>query len=311
MLRAQLSDWRKFRSYQGRIRQHYRQIPFSEFLEKVRKRREKHNLRGNVHLRFYVRQQNRLEYWTEFQDYHLQLHENLEKEREDLKKFSDLRIEAEDTSFEGFERPSTAYQYRLEYTEQKLRWHETLLQWATQERMAMDISYPVPAEKYNDGRNASPKVDRGACSGSRQKRRRKTPSILGDVKILKAESKRLTGPRRKRTTSKTEFTIEDSAAASESSIHQVSRRRQVKPRPNKIETSLRQRRPQKVSKAERFAHANAKSPARPTRRAGHKRSQGQAPSKSRQPLRWSKFTSEAVSTRSGRVSRRPMRWAPE
>lgn len=105
VFRAQLADWERFRSYQESVRQHYRQNyrrkRFSEFLDKVFKRREKHNLENNnVHLRFSVRQQSRLENWTEFQDYHLQHHEDLEKEREDLKRNYEVTMQAEDRDFQ-------------------------------------------------------------------------------------------------------------------------------------------------------------------------------------------------------------------
>lgn len=309
IFRAQLSDWRRFRSYQRRIRHYYRQKPFSEFLDTVRKRRDKHNLGGNVHLRFNVRQQSRLENWTEFQDYHLQKHEGLEKEREDLKKDYDTTMEAEDRGFR--EHNLWALQCRLEYSESEMRLHEILLQWAKQERMAMDISYLVPVEEQNDDRDASSKVGREACSGSRRKRRVKTPSVLGDVKVSKAKSRRSIGQLQKRATSRTEATIEDSAVALGSGIHQISRHRQVKSRPHKTEAPLCQRRPQRVSKAGRFVQSNAESSARPLYGAGHKRSSGQASFKSRQSLRWSQSASEDVMTRSGRVSRRPMRWVPE
>ena len=95
IFRAQLSDWRRFRLYQKRIRHYYRQKRFSEFLDTVRKRHDKHNLGSNVHLRFDVRQQSTLENWTEFQDYHLQKHESLQKEREDLKEDYGITMRAE------------------------------------------------------------------------------------------------------------------------------------------------------------------------------------------------------------------------
>lgn len=250
VLRAQLADWQEFRSFQGRNRGYYRRRPFNEFVDKVRERRGRHSLEGDTCLRFDVNQQNRLENWTEFQDYHLQLHEglekdreDLEKEREDLKRTKDAKKETEDTGFGGFGCPVNAYQQRLEYAELKLQRHETLLQWIGQERMAMDISDLVLAEENNDNRDVSPKVVRASCSGSRRKRQPETTKVLGDVKISKAKPKIPTGQHQKRTTSKTESTIEDSAAVPQSSIHQVPKCRQTKARPTKTEAPLRQLRP--------------------------------------------------------------------
>lgn len=162
----------------------------------------------------------------------------------------------------------------------------------------MDISYLVPVEEQNDDRNASSKISQGAGSDSRRKRRVKTPLVLDNVKISKVKSKRSTGQIQKRAKSRTETTIEDFIMALKSSIHEISRHRQIKSRPHKTEASFCQRRSQKMSKAKRFVQSNAELLARPF----HKRSSSQTSFKRSQP------TSEDVITRSGRVSRRPTRW---
>ena len=312
VFRAQLADWERFRSYQGRIRQHYRQNyrhkRFTEFLDRVRKRREKHNLENNhIHLRFSVRQQSRLENWTEFQDYHLQSHEDLEKERENLKRDYEITTQAEDRDFR--ERNLWALRCRLEQSESQIRLHEDLLQWAQQERMAMGDSHSVPVEMYNDDRDASSKVDRGACSSSYRKRRVENSSVLDNVKISKVKPKKSTRQPQK-CTNRTEATIEESAVALDDKNYQVLRRRQVKSRHHKTETPLRQRRSHRIFKTERSVRSNAKSSARPIRGAGHKQSSNQASFKSRQSQKWSQPTFENVITRSRRASQRPMRWVP-
>lgn len=105
MLRAQLSDWQKFRAFQGRVRRYYRQRPFNEIVDKVCERQRRHKVGGDVHLQVDVEQQGRLEKWMEFQDYHLQLHDGLEKKRDELKKkLDDARKEAESTGTPGFDR---------------------------------------------------------------------------------------------------------------------------------------------------------------------------------------------------------------
>ncbi|KAF7507871.1 hypothetical protein GJ744_010035 [Endocarpon pusillum] len=50
VLCAQRSDWQEFRESQRRLRQRYRNKPFSIFLDQVRERRRAHGLNDNVHL---------------------------------------------------------------------------------------------------------------------------------------------------------------------------------------------------------------------------------------------------------------------
>lgn len=268
---------------------------------------------GDVHLHFDVERQSRLENWIEFQDYHLQLHDGLEKKRDELKKkLDDTRKEAEGTSTPGFDRAAEAYQQNLEYAERKLPRHKTLLQWIEQERIAMDYGYLTPVEEDNNVRDATAKVVRVAYARSRQKKRRETPTILGNVRVSKAKPRNRNRQRQKRTTSIPEPAIEDSLTALQSSIPQVPKRREHKLGHTKEETPLRQRRLQRVSKAERFADTDAKSlSAGRSRRAGHKRSPGQALSKHRQSPQRPQSVSMEVITRRGRVSRRPVRWAPK
>ncbi|KAF7507546.1 hypothetical protein GJ744_010337 [Endocarpon pusillum] len=125
----------------------------------VYERQRRHKVGGIARLQFDVKQQSRLENWTEFQHYHLQLHEGLEKERDDLKKRLDVaRKEAEDIGAPDFDRAAEAYQQRLGYAERKLQRHKTLLQWIEQERIAIHAGYPTSVEKDNDVRDAHQKL---------------------------------------------------------------------------------------------------------------------------------------------------------
>ncbi len=167
--------------------------------------------------------------------------------------------------------------------------------------MAIDIEYPKSVEEDNDVRDAAPKAVRAACAPSRQKRRPETPTILRNVRVSKAKPQNRNRQRQKRKTSIPEPAIEDSAAVPQSSIPQIPKRQENKPRRTKTETPFRQRRPQRVSKAEQFADANAKSQsAGRSRSAGHKRSPGQAISKRRQTPQRPQSASLAVITRSRR-----------
>src|SRR5438045_9017631 len=57
VLRAQLSGWQKFRAFQRRIRAYYRNKSFSVFVDKVRERRRRHKVDGDVRLLFTLEQQ--------------------------------------------------------------------------------------------------------------------------------------------------------------------------------------------------------------------------------------------------------------
>ena len=307
VLRAQLSDWQKFRAFQKKVRRYYRQRPFNENVNKACERQRRYGLGGDVHLQFDVDQQSRLENWMEFQDYHLQLHEGLEKERDELKKkLNDARKEVDDTDIPGFDRAAEAYQQRLGYAEWKLQRHETLLQWIEQERIVMNTGYQTSVEEDNDVRDAARKVVQATYARSRQKRRRETPTVLCNVGVSKAKPRNHIRQRRKRTTSIPEPATEDSTAAPQSSIPQVQKRQENKPRCVKTETPPRQRRPQRVSKAERSVDVNVKSlSVGRSRGNGRKRSPGQALSKRQQSPQRPQSASMDITTRSGRVSRRP------
>lgn len=78
MLCAQLSDWEKFRGYQATCRQRFQQGLFSE--DAIRRRRRKYGVQGDILLQPDPKQQNRLQNWVEFQDYHFWVHETIEEE---------------------------------------------------------------------------------------------------------------------------------------------------------------------------------------------------------------------------------------
>ncbi|KAL8917666.1 MAG: hypothetical protein Q9172_005747 [Xanthocarpia lactea] len=90
VLCAQWKDRKSFRDYQERNRKHYLQVKTLDRLEdRIHERRRKHRLEGAVHLHPDPRQQGQDDTWKEFQDFHLQKLEELEKElqieRENLK----------------------------------------------------------------------------------------------------------------------------------------------------------------------------------------------------------------------------------
>lgn len=75
----QLSGWRDFRTWQDDMRQQYvPQNRFSDYLQVVNERRQKHNLEGDANLRPKRSEQSALDDWIEYQNYHLHSLEILE-----------------------------------------------------------------------------------------------------------------------------------------------------------------------------------------------------------------------------------------
>ncbi|KAF2006471.1 hypothetical protein P154DRAFT_569865 [Amniculicola lignicola CBS 123094] len=180
VLCAQRSDWQKFRQSQQRLRQRYRNKSFRVFLDEVRKRRRAHGLDADVYLLSDPQRQSRQQTWIEFQDYHLKLHERQRKKRDGLQKDLDnTRKEASGTDMKGSEHPvqqERAIHQRLEYAETTLRWHEVMLCWIEQCRLAMDPLPPTPAKKGSGGQNAL---------SDRQRRSRRL-AVLGNVRVSKS-----------------------------------------------------------------------------------------------------------------------------
>lgn len=76
---GQLNEWKGFRLWQDKIRQHY--IPrnrFSEYQRVLNESRQKHNLEGNAKLNPKRIEQSALDDWMEYHNYHLISFETLE-----------------------------------------------------------------------------------------------------------------------------------------------------------------------------------------------------------------------------------------
>jgi hypothetical protein len=306
VLRAQLSDWERFRGFQRKIRQYYRHKSFSDFEEKVRERRRRHQLGGDVRLRFNSGQQSRLENWIEFQNYHLHIHEGLEKERDDLKEELDVaRKKVEDEDAADLEQ-------MLEAAEQLLRRHKNLLRWVEQERMVIDaVHLPSVEGDHNDQDGALETVRRPS---EFDRRKRRPHAVLGEVRISKPKPRKRNRQCRKRKALEAEPAIEDwgppQSSVSRNPDSQESKpHRENKPQSTKKDAALRQIYPQRVSKVKRFADASAKSPpATPLRRVGQKRVPDRARPKHQQSPQRPQSTPMVVKMRSGRESRKPERW---
>jgi len=299
VLCAQLSDWERFRVFQRKTRQYYRHNPFSDLEKKVRERRRRHQLGGDVRLRFNFGQQSRLENWIEFQNYHLHIHEGLEKERDDLKEELDVarkKVEGADAA---------DLEQMLEAAEWRLGRHKNLLWWVEQERMVIDAVHPPSVEGDHDDQDGALKAVRRPSEFNHRKRQ--PHAVLGEVRISKPKPRKRNMQRRKRKAPEAEPTIEASGPP-RSSVPRNPDSRESKPQSTKKDTALHQIYPQRVSKVKRFADASAKSPlATPLRRVGQKRAPDRARPKHQQSPQRPQSTPMVVKTRSGRESRKPER----
>ena len=123
----------------------------------------------------------------------------------------------------------------------------------------MDTGLPTPAEEDSDDKDVAPKVVRRTCTRDRRKRCPQASAVLGKVRVAKTKPKKWNAQTHKPTTTECNPAIQDSNAIAQSSIPQASKRRKTKFQRTKEETPICQLRPQRVSKAERFADASAKS----------------------------------------------------
>ncbi len=145
-------------------------------------------------------------------------------------------------------RNEIAIQRHLEYAERTLRWHEVILGWIEQQRLARDLRPPTPVEEDSDNQNAAPKAVRRASTRHRRSRRPDTSVVLGNVRISKPTPKSRDMQIQTFKASKSKPIIVDSDVTTPSSIQPVPKRRERKSR-RAPETSLGQLRPQGVSKA--------------------------------------------------------------
>ncbi|KAK5011578.1 hypothetical protein LTR28_012895 [Elasticomyces elasticus] len=310
VLCAQLSNWRKFRASQPKVRRRFRNKPLSEFMDEVRERRRRHKADSNICLLLDPEQQSWLENWMEFQNYHLKRLERFEKKRDELEKDLDkARDKAASTNTGGSDREAKdaeAVRQVLENAVRDLERHNILLQWIEQEWRAMDAGYPTPVQKDNDDHGAAAKAVRRTSARYRQKRRPEASMVLGKVRVSKAKPKKWTTKFQKSKAPELEHAIP------QSSIPQAPKRRETKPRrTQKEETPIRQLLPQRVSKAKRFADARAKSSPE-TQRCGvwQIRSPDRARCQRRPAPQRPQPAPENVMTRSGRITRPAVRWAP-
>lgn len=325
VLCTQLQDWAKFRNYQGRVRQyHRRRKTFADFLEKVRDRRRRYGLKGDICLQLNSRQQSRLETWIEFQNNHLEIHDGLEKEIKDDGKELDAARKKLETGASALTdaQDVESFKHRVGYTERRLRQHEILLRWIEEQRVAfaadqaLSVDTSVTQDDGSQAKEDKPSATPRSPAPARRKRGKNTCSVLGPIRsaISKNQSQKrsnLRPPKRDVPQSAEKATGESNAPRCSQRIRDL---RGNKPQHGKESTPLRPFRPQRVSKPVRKfptskPRANAKGNSNPRPRSqlqgGRKQDSAErASSKLRRPI----HSTSMVMTRSGRQSKRSERF---
>lgn len=312
VLCAQRSDWRKFRASQIRVRGRYGHERFNMFVDEVRERRRRHTLDKDVHLLFDPQQQSQKQNWIEFQDYHLKHHERLRKKGDGLiKELDDAQRKVESTDSIGSEHAAQnerAIWRRLEYAERTLRWHEVILTWIERQRCTMALRSLTPVEDSYD-QNPAPKAILRTSPRQHRSRRPDTFTVLGKVRVSKYTLKTRSIQTQTFKAPKFKPLIVDLGVRTPSSTQEPPERRETKRRCAKNK-QLGQVFPQRVSKADRFAHTSLK-PRLWTQRPVAGKTQDVARSPHRRASQRSYPAPVTVKTRSGRLSRPPVRWAAE
>ncbi|MCJ1342063.1 hypothetical protein MMC31_000243 [Peltigera leucophlebia] len=161
-------DWEIFRKLQAMVR--YRSRTFSNFVDEVRERRQRHGL-----------------------NHHLKRLEQFEKERDKLKQDLDdaqnLAGDGNTTLPEFGPTPAEALKQRLEFTERNLKLHRVLLHWIEQRRLAMDPEHPTSVKEDREDQDAAQKAVRMTSTHGRRTKQTEGPSVLGKVRVTKAKSK--------------------------------------------------------------------------------------------------------------------------
>lgn len=305
-------EWKEFRNIQAIVR--CRPRTFNKFVEEVRERRQTHGLGGDVRLLLDREQQSRLDDWIEFQNHHLKRLEQLEKERITFKQEldDDLKLAGDRNTTRPKFGPTyaEALEQRLDATDRYLKAHHVLLHWIEQQRLAMDPGNLTSVKKGYENQDATPKAVRMTSTRRSRTKQAAGPLVLGKVRVKKAKSKKQNTQNmwiQKLKAPETDPPIQKLYVILQSSTSLAPKHPETKPRGTKIDRSLRQIQPQSLSKASPFAGIRVKSPSGPLGRGAE---QTQSLDRERRTKPQRAQTAPTFTTRSGRKSRPPTRWAP-
>lgn len=147
VLTAQLSNWTKSHEFQKRSRQYY--VPrraFPMFIDGVCNRRRRHELEEYVYLLPDPEQQSWLQNWIDFQNYHLNLHEDEERNTKNEKD----KLEAARWRLGTSGEKMSILGGRVKYGESKLEEHSKMLRWIDQQRKEMVAEEAASAHTTKD-----------------------------------------------------------------------------------------------------------------------------------------------------------------
>ena len=291
------------------MRRKYGQQHFDKYLERVRERRQKHNLNGEVRFLWEPKQQDQVQTWMEFQNYHICGLEILENE---LGETMQHLIKGREKAAAGTGHNDFAVQnvtnleVRLGVDHRYVEKHMVLLRWIEQIRKEMVTKQ---AEAAREDQNGKSEPVRRTSTRLNRTNRPAAPAVLGTIRVSKPKPKiRRTCTRTPRAF-KLETVVQDSASMSRNSAPQSSG--YVEPRATRIgkkKQPLSQPRPLRVSKTIKqvdsttnaILHAQSRAKPRPARH--------QLP-QMRRPASQQLQSSFKVVTQSGRISKPPVRFS--
>ena len=311
MLCAQLSDWRKFRAYQSRSRRHQGSKPFGIFTAEAHERRRRYGVGGGVRLSSDPKQQSAPETWTEYQNYHLTRLEQLEAKQSGLQGELDETqkryVVANNTDSRCVADDAEAVQQVMQNVERDLKRHKVLLQWIEHERRIMYAGYSTLVGAGSDDRGTAIKPVRRTRAHCCRETGRQNSEVLGKVRITKIATKKRKAKTRDPTVLGDKVCVQDADAIPEGSLLQIPERREPKPQRIEKGTQLHQDHPQKSYKANRLTGAKAKS-ILATRRSSARQTWSieRDQRKGKQAAQRPHPTPVSVTTRSGRISKRPV-----
>ncbi|KAF3768555.1 hypothetical protein M406DRAFT_102745 [Cryphonectria parasitica EP155] len=260
------------------------------FVAGVCERRRRHELGSSyVQLLLNPQQQSQQQTWIEFQDYHLIRYEQFAKKRDRLvEKLHKCQKQAGATDLEGSEhtvRSEEAIQGRLEFAERTLRSHRVLLGWIEQQRLRMD-SWPLPSVRETDDQSATLRAIPRVSSRQRRSRQFSTSTVQGKIRVSKPTLN--TSNMRAKTVkaSTPQPVIMDSDVTAPDCTQQRPKRQGMKPLCQEEATRL----------------------PRPTL-PGDKQTRGRVQAQRQLIQLRSRSEFDAFKTRSGRISRPPVRWS--
>ena len=187
LLYAQWLDWVDFRSRQVRIRQQFRRN-FQSFQEIVLNRRQRHGLQDDVNLRLNPQEQDQLENWIEFQDFHLMNHESAVQSLDNTREALDAERKKLNPDTECVNMLIRIF----ESSEKKIQVQGNLLRWIENQRIAF-----ITAQHPN---RQSPTVKDKAQSSSSVlgERQRTAQSVLSSIRSEASKTPSSPPPERRR-----------------------------------------------------------------------------------------------------------------